>query len=143
MKERRGTQGLAGAATKAAVVLQLVAMLGGASCKRTEVVQGFPDSFVGVGLELRIESEYPVVVRTLHGGPAESAGMGVGDRIVAIDGSNAHGLTLGNAVMLLRGAPNSQVTLTTERAGQRVQIMLRRGVMQRGDNDYQATPERP
>jgi len=119
----------------------LLALLVAASvaCRRTEIVQSFPDSFVGVGLELRIEAERPVVVRALPGGPGAVAGVLPGDVITDIDNRSTEGIGLGEVVMRLRGRPNTQVTLSVRRAEQRVLLVLRRQAMTKGGKDYRPT----
>ncbi len=96
------------------------------TCERKQVVASFPDRFAGVGLELRIEKGAPVVVRALAGGSAAEAGVAPGDRVLAIDGVTTQGLSLGDVVMRIRGQPGSQLTLETERQGQRTLVVLKR-----------------
>jgi C-terminal processing protease CtpA/Prc len=115
-----------------AVVVAVVAALA-SGCTRRERVEPFPDSFVGVGIELRMEGETPVVVRSLDGGASGASGLQEGDRIVAVNGESTAGKSLGDVVMSLRGAPESQVSITADRAGQRIIFVLhRRGMSKRG-----------
>jgi C-terminal processing protease CtpA/Prc len=107
-----------------------------ASCAKKEQVQSFPVSFVGVGLELRIDGNAPVVVKALAGGPAAVAGVQPGDRVTAIDGQATQGQTLGDVVMRLRGEPESQVQMTIERGGERVLVVIRRRAMEKGAAGY-------
>ncbi len=52
------------------------------------------------------------------GGPAEQAGLEVGDLILAIEGKPiAHYTSLHDAVMIMRGEPGTQATFTTQRDG--------------------------
>lgn len=106
------------------------------SCGRTEVVAGFPDSFVGVGLELRVEGEHPVVVRALEGGPADTSGLMAGDVITAVNNKPTEGATLGETVMRLRGEPDSQVTLTVQRGHEHLTVVVRRRAMAKASGDY-------
>jgi C-terminal processing protease CtpA/Prc len=110
------------------------------ACRRKEVVASFPDSYAGVGLELRIEGDAPVVVRSLIGGAGEQAGILAGDRVLAVDGATTKGQSLGDVVMKLRGAPESQVTLTLDRKGQKLIVAMRRSKMVKQRADYSATP---
>jgi carboxyl-terminal processing protease len=57
------------------------------------------------------------VVATLHGTPAEQAGIASGDRIVEIDGKSARGLTSEEALKTLRGPAGSKVSVVVERPG--------------------------
>lgn len=60
------------------------------------------NAYVGVGLTYQWEGETPVmrVVELTEGGPAEAAGIRVGDRITAVDGQT---FTLDNALALAAG----------------------------------------
>ncbi len=122
------------------VVLALTSL---GSCRRTEVVPSFPDSYVGVGMELRIEDGQPVVVRTLPGGTAGDAGIERGDRIVTIDGRTTRGATLGTIVMRIRGKPESQVTFVVDRGGERIVVVVRRRKMAKRGDDYDVAPRTP
>jgi len=116
----------------------LVLVLAGSACTRTEVVPSFPESYVGVGMELRMEDKVPVVVRTLPGGSARDAGVEPGDRLVMIDGRPTIEESLGDIVMRIRGRPESQVTLALNRGDQRLIIVVRRRKMAKQGNDYDA-----
>jgi carboxyl-terminal processing protease len=122
-------------------LLPLVLLAPG-GCQRTEVVESFPNSYVGVGLELRMADGYPEVVRTLPGSSAHQAGVQPGDRIVRIDGHPTAGETLGNVVMRIRGLPQSQVTLALDRGRERIIIVVRRKKMAKdGEANYHAAGE--
>lgn len=90
-------------------------------------------------MELRIDGERPVVVRTLRGGPAALAGVESGDVIMAIDAADTKGVGLGEAVVRLRGMPDTQVSVTVDRKGKRIVFVVLRKPMRRVDDDYEAT----
>ena len=108
----------------------------GAGCRRTVKVPAFPDTYVGIGVELRVDGELPVIVRTLPGGSSDAAGLKTGDKIVAIDGKATAGMTLGAVVSQLRGAPDSEVQLALERAGNTLALKVRRQSMHKSQQDY-------
>lgn len=118
-------------------VAAFVALLG---CTRTELVDGFPPSFVGVGIELKIKDGEPVVVRVLSSGSAAEAGLQASDRLLMINGKPTLGSSLGDVVMKIRGKPGSQVTLTVDRAGQRMIVTVLRKKMAKIKNGYSASP---
>ena len=120
--------------------LVLVLAAGSWACTRTEVVPSFPNSYVGVGMELRMEGKVPLVVRTLPGGSAREAGVEPGDRLVMIDGQPTINESLGDIVMRIRGRPESQVTLALNRGDERMIIVVRRRKMakQGDEKDYAA-----
>jgi carboxyl-terminal processing protease len=56
-----------------------------------------------------------VVVAPLEGSPAEAAGLQPGDIVTGIDGENVSGMSLDQAVKLVRGEAGTDVTLTLRR----------------------------
>ena len=128
-----------GSPLRRCALLAIAALVPLACASRTEVVQSFPDSYVGVGLELTIEDHNPVVVRTLEGGSAASVGLEPGDKVLAIDGRSTTDLTLGNTVMMIRGEPGTQVTLTINRNAQQIMVIVPRRAMTKDPSaDYHA-----
>lgn len=114
-------------------------LTGPSGCSKTEVIQSYPDQYVGVGIELTIEEHVPVVVRTLAGGSAASVGVEPGDRLLAIDDKSTVDVTLGNAVMMMRGEPGSQVRLTIARREQQLVVIVPRKAMMKSEtSDYRA-----
>ncbi len=86
--------------------------------------------FGGVGMEV---SQDPTtgqirVVAPMYGTPAYRAGIRAGDRIVRIEGRGTHGLSLADAVRLMRGRPGTTVTLEVLQAGaaEPVELSIRR-----------------
>jgi carboxyl-terminal processing protease len=88
---------------------------------RPEVYRAMRDEttgeFDGVGLEVSQEADAIVVVAPLADSPAERAGILAGDRIVAVDGSPAKEMPVGEATRRMKGAAGSQVVLSIERVG--------------------------
>lgn len=69
-------------------------------------------SFEGVGIQLGYNKEKRlVVIAPLQGTPAEKAGVKAGDLILKIDDKETSGLSLPEAVNLIRGPKNTQVAL--------------------------------
>ena len=73
--------------------------------------------YAGVGIQMDLRDSGITVVATLHGTPAEQAGISSGDRIVEIDGKSARGLTQEEALKNLRGPAGSTVSVVVERPG--------------------------
>lgn len=125
-----------GQAPRIGVVAVLLAL---AACSKSEVIQSYPEHYVGVGLELTIDDHVPVVVRTLAGGSAESVGVEAGDKVLAIDDQPTRDVTLGNAVMMMRGEVGSQVRLTIARRDQQLVVIVPRKPMMKSETlDYRA-----
>ena len=70
-----------------------------------------------------------VVVSPLDGSPAEAAGLRAGDRIVAIDGNSTTGDSVNSLVFDVRGEAGTDVTLTVDRDGERLDITITRAVI--------------
>lgn len=76
-------------------------------------------SFGGIGAEIGLRDEQLVVVAPLKGNPAEAVGLHPLDRIWKIDGKDTTGLSVEEAVKLIRGTPGTSVTLSIYRDGWR------------------------
>src|SRR5262249_10241296 len=67
----------------------------------------------GVGIQIQSDEDGSLKVATpLEDSPAYKAGIKSGDIITHIDGKNAKGITLNQAVKTITGAKGSRVTLT-------------------------------
>ncbi len=86
--------------------------------------------FGGVGMEVSQDPKTRQirVVAPLYGTPAYQAGIRAGDRILRIEGRGTHGLSLNDAVRLMRGRPGTTVTLEVLHAGESepVELAIRR-----------------
>jgi len=67
--------------------------------------------FQGIGAEISLKDGVPTVVAPLPDTPASSAGLKPGDKIFAIDGKDTNGLSLEEAVALIRGPKGTKVKL--------------------------------
>jgi len=68
--------------------------------------------FGGLGIEVGMEDGYVKVISPIDDTPAAKAGILSGDLIVKIDGQHVKGLTLSEAVKLMRGDVGSKIILT-------------------------------
>ncbi|AGI66178.1 carboxy-terminal-processing protease CtpA [Octadecabacter antarcticus 307] len=73
--------------------------------------------FGGLGIEVTQEEGFVKVVSPIDGTPAAEAGMESGDFITRVDGENLLGLTLDEAVKLMRGPVGSEIIITVVREG--------------------------
>jgi len=72
--------------------------------------------FIGVGIRIQLdELQNITIVTPLTGTPAQRAGLQADDIIKKVDGISAVGLGLDQAVEVITGPPNTDVTLTIER----------------------------
>ena len=121
----------------------MLAAAGGGACQQTQQIEGFPDSYAGVGLELTMADEKIRVVRPIKGGPSEAAGIRVGDEVIAINGQSIEGLSLGDVVNRLRGRPDSQLTLALDRKGERILVVMKRRKLTKvAGEEYRPVPGR-
>ncbi len=68
--------------------------------------------FGGLGIEVQLQNGFVRVVAPIDDTPAFKAGIQAGDLIVRIDETPVKGLTLNDAVKMMRGEPGSKVNLT-------------------------------
>lgn len=74
--------------------------------------------FGGLGIEVTQEEGWVKVVSPMDGTPADAAGVVAGDFITAVDGESVLGLTLNEAVELMRGPVGSEIIITIVREGE-------------------------
>ena len=77
------------------------------------VTQNRANNYVGVGVTVNYEREEGLFVQAVTaGGPAEEAGVVIGDIIIAVDGVSIAGDARTTATELIAGEPGTKVTLT-------------------------------
>ncbi len=74
--------------------------------------------FGGLGIEVTQEEGFVKVVSPIDGTPADAAGITSGDFITAVNGESVLGLTLDDAVELMRGPVGSEIVITVVREGE-------------------------
>ena len=74
--------------------------------------------FGGLGIEVTQEDGFVKVVSPMDGTPAAEAGGEAGDFITHVDGESLLGLTLDDAVEMMRGPVGSEIVITVVREGQ-------------------------
>ena len=80
--------------------------------------------FSGVGMEVTMKDGIIVVVSPIDDSPAYKAGVKPGDMIVRINGKAVRGMSLSQAVMIMRGKAGTKVTITVVRAGEKKPLNL-------------------
>jgi len=79
---------------------------------------GTKGEFGGLGIEVGMEDGFVKVISPIDDTPAQRAGILSGDLIVRLDETPVKGLTLNDAVKLMRGKPGTKITLTIVREGE-------------------------
>jgi carboxyl-terminal processing protease len=98
-----------------------------------ELLEDLDQEFGGIGIIVDVDpdSERLMVLSPLVGSPAYEAGLRAGDLIMAIDGEDTEGLNANDSVTLIRGPPDTIVTLTVQSPGEDAsrQVKLRRAII--------------
>lgn len=81
-------------------------------------------TFEGIGAELGKEGNFVIIVAPIRGTPADQAGIQPQDIIVEIDGEDATGITVSEAVSRIRGPKGEEVVLTVIRNGERIDVPI-------------------
>jgi len=75
--------------------------------------------FGGLGIEVTMENGFVKVVSPIDDTPAFRAGIKAGDYITHLDGKSVQGLTLSQAVTMMRGKVNTKIKLQIRREQQK------------------------
>ncbi|MGB0205093.1 MAG: S41 family peptidase [Neptuniibacter sp.] len=88
--------------------------------------------FGGLGIEVGMEDGFVRVITPIDDTPAQRAGVKAGDLITKLDDQPVQGLSLNEAVDLMRGKPGTEVMLTIVREGEEkpLEIAVVRDVIQ-------------
>ena len=97
-----------------------------------ELQVGTSGEFGGLGIEVSMEDGFVKVVSPIDDTPAAAAGVNAGDLIIRLDDTPVKGLTLREAVDLMRGKPGSSILLTIVRDGidKPLKITITRDIIQ-------------
>lgn len=80
----------------------------------------------GIGAEIGIKNNQLVIIAPLNNSPAKKAGLKAGDVILKIDDEDTANLSLGEAIMKIRGPAGTKVTLTISRYGKMEKVTIKR-----------------
>ncbi|TXK97608.1 peptidase S41 [Methylococcaceae bacterium HT1] len=82
-----------------------------------ELKVGTTGRFGGLGIQVTMEDGFVKVISPIDDTPAQRAGMQSGDLIIKLDEQPVKGMTLTNAVKIMRGEVGSEIVLTVVRKG--------------------------
>ncbi|MBF0256050.1 MAG: S41 family peptidase [Gammaproteobacteria bacterium] len=82
-----------------------------------DLQEGTSGVFGGLGIEVGMENGFVKVISPIDDTPAEKAGLKPGDLIIKLDGKSVKGMSLDDAVKIMRGEPGSKIDLTLMREG--------------------------
>lgn len=83
-----------------------------------ELQIGTTGEFGGLGIEVGMEDGFVKVIAPIDDTPAQRAGVQAGDLIIRLDDKPVKGMTLNEAVKVMRGKKGTQITLTIVREGE-------------------------
>ncbi len=80
-----------------------------------EIQIGTTGEFGGLGIEVGMDNGFVKVISPIDDTPAQRAGIQAGDLIIRLDDTPVKGMTLTEAVKIMRGIPGSSIKLTIVR----------------------------
>jgi carboxyl-terminal processing protease len=84
----------------------------------TDLKIGTTGQFGGLGIEVGMENGFVKVISPIDDTPASRAGVKASDLIIKLDEKTVKGMTLNEAVKIMRGKPNTSIDLTIVREGE-------------------------
>ena len=81
----------------------------------TELREGTSGEFGGLGIVVGMEEGFVKVISPIDDTPAQKAGVKAGDLIIRLDKKNVKGMSLEDAVSVMRGKPGTKILLTIVR----------------------------
>ncbi|HDP89836.1 MAG TPA: S41 family peptidase [Thioalkalivibrio sp.] len=97
-----------------------------------ELQIGTSGEFGGLGIEVGMEDGFVKVIAPIDDTPAQRAGVRAGDLIIRLDDKPVKGMSLNEAVKLMRGKKGTSITLTIVREGadRPLEISIKRDIIQ-------------
>ena len=77
-----------------------------------DLQEGTSGEFGGLGIEVGMENGFIKVISPIDDTPAQKAGIKAGDLIIKLDDRSVKGMSLNDAVDIMRGNPGDPITLT-------------------------------
>ena len=90
-----------------------------------ELQVGTTGEFGGLGIEVGMENGFVKVISPIDDTPAQRAGIKAGDLIIRLDDTPVKGLTLREAVKIMRGKPGTSIVLTIVREGEEKPLKIK------------------
>ncbi len=90
----------------------------------TDLKIGTTGQFGGLGIEVGMENGFVKVISPIDDTPAARAGVKASDLIIKLDDKSVKGMTLNEAVKVMRGKPNTAIDLTIVREGEAKPLVI-------------------
>jgi carboxyl-terminal processing protease len=96
-----------------------------------ELQVGTTGQFGGLGIEVGMEDGFVKVIAPIDDTPAQRAGIKAGDLVIRLNDTPVKGMTLNDAVKIMRGKPGTKIELTIVREGldKPLQIKITRDII--------------
>jgi carboxyl-terminal processing protease len=91
----------------------------------TDLKIGTTGQFGGLGIEVGMENGFVKVISPIDDTPASRAGVKASDLIIKLDEKTVKGMTLNDAVKIMRGKPNTTIDLTIVREGEPKPLVIK------------------
>ncbi|MBL79240.1 MAG: peptidase S41 [Nitrosomonadaceae bacterium] len=89
-----------------------------------ELQIGTQGEFGGLGIEVTMQNGFVKVISPIEDTPAFHAGMKAGDLIIKLNSKSVKGMTLTDAIKIMRGKPKTSITITVLRKGETKPIII-------------------
>tara|TARA_B100000676_G_scaffold20371_1_gene17637 strand:- start:41663 stop:43078 length:1416 start_codon:yes stop_codon:yes gene_type:complete len=89
-----------------------------------ELQIGTQGEFGGLGIEVTMQNGFVKVISPIEDTPAFHAGMKAGDLIIKLNKKSVKGMTLTDAIKIMRGKPNTSITISVLRKGETKPIII-------------------
>ncbi len=83
-----------------------------------ELKVGTTGQFGGLGIEITMEDGFVKIVSPIDDTPAQRAGVHAGDLIIRLDDTPVKGMTISDAIKIMRGKPGTDIKLLIVRDGE-------------------------
>ncbi len=90
-----------------------------------ELKEGTSGEFGGLGIVVGMKDGFVNVVSPIDDTPAQRAGVKAGDLIIRLDDKNVKGMSLNDAVTIMRGKPDTSIVLTIIREGEEKPLKIK------------------
>lgn len=90
-----------------------------------ELRVGTTGQFGGLGIEVGMENGFIKVISPIDDTPAQRAGVKSGDLIIRLNGKPVKGMSLEDAVKIMRGKPGSEIILTVVRENEEQPLTIK------------------
>ena len=100
------------------------------------LLEDISGDFVGIGVYIKEEEGSIIIESPIEGGPAQKAGVKMGDKIVSVDGKNIKGMSTPEVIDLIKGEPNTKIKLGIEREKKPMTLEVKREVIKINPVEY-------